>query len=148
MAAMLHAALFVDDDAALLDTFRRTFHGEPFRILAACDTAAAPAALGREIVIVTKPCDARGLPHAIRLALQQRDAIREARRLLRHAMPDPALLRDPRGARGDPRHRRRKQPSPGSSHSSARLAPCDLWNDCPRPLLDRRAATTPNGCSW
>jgi DNA-binding NtrC family response regulator len=37
----------------------------------------------------TKPCDAGELAHAIRLALWQRDAIREARRLLRHAVPDP-----------------------------------------------------------
>jgi DNA-binding NtrC family response regulator len=39
--------------------------------------------------IFTKPCDARELGHAIGLALRERDAIREARRLLRHALPDP-----------------------------------------------------------
>ena len=134
--------LFVDDDPALLDSVRRTFRGEPFRLLVAADTRAARDTLARVIVDVlvcdhmlpgvrgteflaevrltypevipimltgtadvrvaadaittggvfrffTKPCDVGQLAYAIRQALDQRDAIREARRLLRHAVPDP-----------------------------------------------------------
>jgi DNA-binding NtrC family response regulator len=36
----------------------------------------------------TKPCDPAQLVVAIRTALQQKEAIRESRRLLRHALPD------------------------------------------------------------
>lgn len=47
---------------------------------------------------LTKPCDRAQLADAIRTALQQQEAIRESRRLLRHALPDVLGSHLPNGA--------------------------------------------------